>query len=363
MDDLRPRVYHVGRAGDIPGGMTQVVNAYLAWPFEHVDVEVIQSRGAPGDHVAAARGFARAMRAVRAIAKSRHPSVIVVHLSERGSFLREGTIARYAARKGLPVIAHLHGSEFAVFERAQPKLVGRVLAAADHVISLSDETSEICARHIGADRVSLVPNAIPEGEPVAKTPTVVFGGVVSHRKGIDVLQDAWRDAAPAAPWRLVVAGPLRDEHLVDRSIPRVEFVGSLGHDDLMTALDAASIAVLPSRDEAMPMFILEALARRCAVVSTTVGGIPDVLRDGAGVMTAPGDAQGLAAAIRSLTSSDDERERVAQAGLERFRARFAAESVFPRVETIWLDALRASRSGTLTTSGRRNDPSHTIQAP
>ena len=54
-DDARPRVYHVGRAGDIPGGMTQVVNAYLSWPFEHVTVHVIESRGDPGDHVTALR--------------------------------------------------------------------------------------------------------------------------------------------------------------------------------------------------------------------------------------------------------------------------------------------------------------------
>ena len=360
MGERRPRVHHVGRAGDIPGGMTQVVNAYLAWPFAHVDVDVIASRGNPGDHVAAARGFARAMRAVRAIARSGHPSVIVVHLSERGSFLREGTIARYAARQGLPVIAHLHGSEFAAFERAQPNLVGKVLAAAHHVISLSEETSGICARHIGADRVSLVPNAIPEGAPTEKLPTVVFGGVVSHRKGIDVLQDAWRAAAPAAPWRLVVAGPIRDEHLVDRSVPGIEFVGSLGHDELMAALDSAAIAVLPSRDEAMPMFILEALARRCAVVSTTVGGIPGVLCDGAGLMTEPGDAAGLADALRTLTGDDAAREEVAAAGLDRFRERFAAASVFPRVEAIWLDALREAMPDTPAT--RRRSTTQEIHA-
>ena len=44
---------------------------------------------------------------------------------------------------------------------------------------------------VPADRVVLIPNAIPSSSPTPKEPLVVFGGVVSHRKGIDVLQEAW----------------------------------------------------------------------------------------------------------------------------------------------------------------------------
>ncbi len=196
MAEPRTQVYHVGRAGDIPGGMTQVINAYLAWPFPRVDVHVIESRGDPGDHIAAARGFGRALRKVRAIARSGERATIVVHLSERGSFVREGWIARYAAHLGIPVVAHMHGSEFAAFERDNSRLVGKVLSASSRVISLSEETSAICARHVGEHNVELVPNAIPAGHPRDKRKLVVFGGVVSHRKGIDILQEAWREAAP-----------------------------------------------------------------------------------------------------------------------------------------------------------------------
>lgn len=338
----RPTVYHVGRAGDIPGGMTQVINAYLRWPFEHCDVEVLVSRGDPGDHVTALRRFVAARRQLREIARSGRPAVIVVHLSERGSFVREGALAKYAARLGLPVIAHLHGSEFAEYERDHPRSVGAVLGVCAHVISLSDESSGISARHVGADRVSLVPNAIPDGAAGDKRRSIVFGGVVSHRKGIDVLQEAWRRVAPEHPdWTLTIAGPLRDEHLVDRSLDSTVFLGSVGHDDLMTLLEDAAIAVLPSRDEAMPMFILEAMARRACVVSTSVGGIPAVLDDDHGVLVAPGDADALATAVRALLSDDSRRAEIAERGHDRFVARYSAEAVFPVVERIWLAPLGA----------------------
>jgi len=343
--EIRPVVHHVGRAGDIPGGMTQVINAYLEWPFENCDVEVIESRGDPGDHVAAVKGFARALRRVRAIARAGRPAVIVVHLSERGSFLREGWVARYAARCGVPVVAHMHGADFAAFERDHGDLVAKVLSAATTVISLSEETTAICARHIGANRVELVPNAIPAGDAAEKERIVVFGGVVSHRKGIDVLQQGWRQAGAPAGWRLLIAGPIRDEHLVDRGLPHAEFLGSVSHPALMALLDRAAVAVLPSRDEAMPMFILEAMARRACVISTTVGGIPAVLSDGCGILTPAGDATALATALRSVTHDAATRERIAAAGFARFTASYSAEAVFPRVERIWLDTLSAGSPG------------------
>lgn len=338
----RPTVYHVGRAGDIPGGMTQVVNAYLAWPFPAVTVEVIESRGDPGDHATAARRFARALQKVRQIAKRGAPAVIVVHLSERGSFVREGAVARYAARLGLPVIAHLHGSEFAVYAAARPESVGKVLRACVKVITLSEESSEISARFVGADRVELVPNAIPTGRGDTKTPTVVFGGVVSHRKGIDVLQDAWRTVSDRHPdWTLLIAGPIRDADLVDAALPRSRRLGSVAHAELMELLEHASVAVLPSRDEAMPMFILEAMARSACVISTTVGGIPAVLGDDHGVLIDAGDAGQLADAFERVLGDAAERSRLATRGHDRFRAEYSAEAVFPRVERIWLDAVRA----------------------
>jgi glycosyltransferase involved in cell wall biosynthesis len=348
----RPTVYHVGRAGDIPGGMTQVVNAYLQWPFPAVTVEVIESRGDPGDHATAVRRFASALRQVRGISRRGEPAVIVVHLSERGSFIREGTIARYAARLGLPVIAHLHGSEFAAYADARPESVGKVLQACAKVITLSEESSAVSERFVDAERVELVPNAIPAGRGGRKTRTAVFGGVVSHRKGIDVLQAAWRQAAEHHPdWTLVVAGPVRDGELVDAALPSTRWLGSVAHAELMELLEHASVAVLPSRDEAMPMFILEAMARSACVVSTTVGGIPAVLDDDHGVLIAPGDVPQLAAAFERVLADDAERSRLAERGHVRFRERYSADAVFPRVERIWLDTLEPAAA--LSSRSRR----------
>src|SRR4029078_10979461 len=111
---------------------------------------------------------------------------------------------------------------------------------------------------------------------------------------------------------------------------------------LMTLLESASVAVLPSRDEAMPMFILEALARRACVISTTVGGIPLLRDDDCGELVEPGDTTALTSALRRVRGDAQHRERLATRGNERFQTGYSAQAVFPRVEAIWLAARSAS---------------------
>lgn len=336
MGGYRPTVYHVGRAGDIAGGMTQVLNGYLAWPFSRVEVDLITSRGDPHDLKAALARAAGAL--LRVLRLPRRRCVLVVHLSGGGSFVREGALLRVAHARGIATVAHLHGSSFAKFAARHPHLTGWTLRGADRVITLSDESSDVSARFVPRNRVELIPNAIPSSSPTRKRDLAVFGGVVAHRKGIDVLQDAW-ERIDAPGWELVVAGPIRDAHLVREGITGMTFVGSLAHDELMALLDESRVAVLPSRDEAMPMFILEAMARENCVISTDVGGIAAVLQGGRGIVVPPSDVEAFRAALQSMLSDSSRREGLAKTARQAFEEQFSSEAVFPRVEALWLAAL------------------------
>ncbi len=340
--------YHLGRVGDVAGGMTQVLNGYLEHRFEHVGVEVITTRGDPHDTRAA---VVASVLAARRIALLPWASVVVAHVSERGSFLREGGLMRLAHARGLATVAHVHGSSFASFAAARPRLVRWVLRAADRVIVLSEESREVALGLLGADapstadRVVLVPNAIAGGADVPladKDDVVVFGGSVSHRKGIDVLQRAW-GGVDAPGWELVVAGPVTDAHLVRDDVPGMRLAGSLPHAQLMTLLDRSRVAVLPSRDEALPMFVLEAMARDNAVVATDVGGVAEVLAGGAGTVVPAGDHEALQQALQDVISCAGLRERLATAGRAAFEERYRADTVFSLLEQVWTAAYRRSR--------------------
>ena len=88
----------------------------------------------------------------------------------------------------------------------------------------------------------------------------------------------------------------------------------------------------------MPLFILEALARRNAVIATAVGGIPDVLGGGAGVLVPPDDVPALAEALSRMTRDTAARTAMREAGWAEFRREYDMTVVAPRLEALWADA-------------------------
>ena len=81
----------------------------------------------------------------------------------------------------------------------------------------------------------------------------------------------------------------------------IEFLGAVSMDERIGFFRKADIFVLPTRAEAMPMSIIEAMAAGLPVISTTVGGIPEMIENGVdGLLYAPGDVVALAEKISFL---------------------------------------------------------------
>lgn len=338
----RLQVYQVGRAGtDIAGGMSQVVNTYLAWRFHGVDTHLIATR----DGSRGIGALARAARGLMAVARLPRDAVTVVavHLSQGGSFLREGAAVALASARGLPVAVHLHGSSFPAYARAHPRRVRRILDRADIVLTLTDETAAAAAGVGVTTECRRIANPVATGTASTKERVVLFGGAVSRRKGVDTLLSAWNGIAADARdgWELHLAGPMTEPDVVAAVPAGVRLLGPLAHEELLRRLARAAIAVLPSRDEALPVFLIEAMAHRAAPIGTAVGAVPELLADGAGCIVAPGDAAMLGDALRRSMVDDDAREQTADRAQERFAARYSAEIVMPQLEAAWRDARNA----------------------
>lgn len=319
--------------------MAQVVNAYLSWTYTRVRLDGTRSTKGKGDRLALFRST-RSAGSIGALRAGSQRSVVAVHMSQGGSFLREGGLARLAHLLGHGVAIHLHGSGFADFARRHPSVVRRALAPADVVLVLTQESERICRELAPGASVVRVPNAVtvPADVP-AKKRTIVFGGAVGHRKGVDVLLEAWNALSELhGTWTLVIAGP-PDGIAADSSVPSTRWPGTVPHEQMMMLLNEASIAVLPSRGEAMPMFVLEAMARRCAVIATDVGQVREVVGE-AGMITDPGDVPGLTDALRELTRSDERRAQLADAARERIQRRHDREILVPVLEDHWLSTLK-----------------------
>lgn len=156
---------------------------------------------------------------------------------------------------------------------------------------------------------------------------VLFFGRLSPEKGVDFLIDAC--AAAGVPLVVVGDGPKRAE-LQARATARggvCAFVGHLKGAALWAHVEAASLVALPSVwYEIAPKSILEAQARGKPALVTTIGGLPEMVEDGAtGFLAAPSDLAALTGALRRAFAMDD-------AALERMGAlaRSRATTTFTR---------------------------------
>ncbi len=102
--------------------------------------------------------------------------------------------------------------------------------------------------------------------------------------------------------------------------------------DVLRLFSAADAVLLSSAWENFPHTVVEALAVGTPVVATSVGGVPEVVRDGEnGLLVPPGDVDALAAAIRRIAGDEQLRESLAAAAAPSVAA-YAPDALLGRIE-------------------------------
>jgi glycosyltransferase involved in cell wall biosynthesis len=183
-------------------------------------------------------------------------------------------------------------------------------------------------------RIEVVPNPAPEigtlpdrsalrAELGVDGTVFAFAGRLTPQKSLGTALEALRDAGAAASLLVLGDGPERarlERLAAELELGgRVRFLGAGTRDDVLRLFRAADCALLVSAWENMPHTVLEALAVGTPVISTAVGGVPEVVTDGEnGLLVAPGSVSALAEALRRVAGD--------QTLLERLQAR-AAPSV------------------------------------
>jgi glycosyltransferase involved in cell wall biosynthesis len=201
---------------------------------------------------------------------------------------------------------------------------------------------------ISSRHIDVIPNGVDTAakqKPLeCRKRRVIFGGEVGNRKGADVLLAAWQQLSPAG-WTLVLCGPVTSDYEeVSRRAERdgIEVAGPLPPSKFRQLLSCSRVAVLPSRAEALPMFLLEAMAAGCAIVATDVGDVARLLEGGAGVVVAPGDVDALVGAFRAVLFDDAAQAVMSRMSLQRVGERYSRESIARQWGALYEDVRRAS---------------------
>lgn len=195
----------------------------------------------------------------------------------------------------------------------------------------------------------LEPSSVPAGSP--STVRLLFLGQLVERKGIDVLVRAV--SMLSVPVELFIVGgdwsqtgyPAQIKDLISqlRIASRIVLIDH--QDGAISFLRSCDVFVLPSRSEARPRSIIEAMLLGKCVVSTDVGGIPSLVEHGVtGLLVAPGDPDALAGALHAVCSSAEKRATLGSNALAFARDAFDIEKTVRNYLDIYEEVVRGKNA-------------------
>lgn len=183
----------------------------------------------------------------------------------------------------------------------------------------------------------------PEVDYSLKEKSIIFAAHLDENKRADLLLEAWKRLKKDYPdWHVTIMGNgdvegyQRMAHEMGLA-DSVTFTGYITGEQKEDIWNKASIYCMCSRHEGFPMVVLEAWARGVAVVTTPVGGLPDVIEEGKNCLTFDfGDVDGLYQNLRKLMDSPELRKSMAEYSKVFGERTFAPDKINETIEDLYL---------------------------
>ncbi len=276
--------------------------------------------------------------------------------------------AAILARSMLPpaeqprVVTTLHGTDTTLLGRdpGYGPAIRHALVCSDAVTAVSDWLCNETRRLLAFDRpIDVIHNFFAPRRPqrsVAEVRRELGLGsetVLIHMsnlravKRIDLLLDAVARIRPRESFKLIILAG-------GDFTPFVDHVRRLGISDRVVVrqrinevedyLQVADLGVFTSESESFCLSLLETMCFGRPSVSTSVGGIPEVVEDGhSGVLVPPGDADAVARAVEALIADPARRAAIGHAAQVRAREKFSSDIILPRYEALYRRVCASAR--------------------
>jgi len=364
---MKQLVLHI-RASNFVGGPEKQILGYAACNFgDQIEVRIASFcsdfEGIDLLHEAANRGigtlalpansFTASIRTLLSTIRESNVRLICTH------GYKPAVIAAIASRlTRVPYVCFLRGwtkeNHKVMFYESLEKVCAR---AAHRVVCLSNTQALEAKGWLDESRIRVVVNAARTWNNPLETyelkqqlcdlasfhpsrPLIVAAGRLSPEKGTVNLLRAAKNlqlAHPEIQFAIFGDGPAREDlQQQSRSLGLDEAVHFVGHQvNFAEIVAGADLLVNPSLTEQMPNVVLEAMSVGVPVLATAVGGVPELARDGAIALVAPGDANALAKAIIDLISSPSVCLRMIQKARERLQQDFSPEKQANQLKSLY----------------------------
>lgn len=267
-----------------------------------------------------------------------------IHSASFGSAFRKAHYLKKMKNAGKKVIVHIHGAKFLVFYNElndkKQKKIKDFLNSSDMVLALSEDWKNNFEQTIGITNCKVLNNGI-NNEVFIKAACDVEAhknefavlGRLGERKGTYDLIEAVKIAVKTNPEiKIYLAGDgeidkVKEIVSTNNLEKNIEVVGWVDFDRKFEILSNSSTLVLPSYNEGLPMAILEGMAAGKAIISTTVGSIPEVVGEENGILIEAGDVNALAEALIKCSTDVQMLENMKKNNIEKIKEEYSVRKM------------------------------------
>jgi glycosyltransferase involved in cell wall biosynthesis len=285
-----------------------------------------------------------------------------------GHFYTSGVAANVLARKYRGAAVNtIHGSYYDIWRYIEPPIISSMYRLTERTLApmlarmskMQIHTGGYFARRVikwGAppDKVVTIHNGF---DPHVFKPGVAASDLVGERtilftarrlvekNGLEYLISAMPDIIAQYDAELVIAGDGPHKQHLQKLVARhnlqndVSFIGAVPHSKLPQLISASDIVVIPSLMEASSLFLIESMACKRPVVATNVGGIPEILNEGCGVLVSPRDTLALSQAINLLIADQGLRDDLATEAYSTVRGTLTWDKIAQQTENAYATAV------------------------
>jgi glycosyltransferase involved in cell wall biosynthesis len=341
--DLMRKIVFVGVSPDSRGGIAAVLKCYHQYmhPFQMAE---------------SARDGSKILKLATLITaffkllffRIKGGKIVHIHGASYTSFKRKKLLMSYSRFLGYKVIYHLHGSEFKKFAEVYgAEKIRKTLSKCHAIIVLSRSWQKFFAEELHIPATYIVNNIVPqpdlpEKKSAADLLNLTFLGIIDERKGIfDLLpvlsanKDFYQDKICLTVCGNGEASKLQKfiaEHKLQNMVKYSGWISGKAKEQLLQSTD---ILLLPSYDECMPVSVLEAMSYGVPVITTPVGGIPEIIQnEHNGLLVTPGNHAELDQALKKLISNAELRQKMSANNLVDIQE-FFPEKVIQQLQKLY----------------------------
>lgn len=279
--------------------------------------------------------------------------IVHIHGASNYSFYRKYVVflmSKYLFSK--KVIYHMHGGGFHIFYENSPRIIKRLihhfLEHSDTLICLSDKWKNYFLKHFKIKNLAVVPNFFDlshvtyKKENKPKT-VFLFLGKVDVEKGIFDLLEVVNELKNEYPgqFELLIGGNYAtrqfEQYLQSNNLfTDVKYLGWISGSEKEIVLQNSDVYVLPSYNEGLPVSIIEAMAHKMPIISTNVGGIPELVEHlESGIIFEPGDKIALKDAMKYFLINEKRINEMGNKSFLKYSNSYTSEIVMKEIFGIY----------------------------